>query len=88
MKFLLSRFVWDNKEELLYKTLEDKQLLCIPRVHELTLNRIMEAHDIPLGGHFGRDKTLANLYSKKLFLAGNGQRRRGLRKVMYKLPSE
>ena len=69
MKFLLSRFVWDDTTGLLYKTLVDTQLLCIPRVNDLTLHRIIEAHDIPLGGHFGRDKTLANL-AKNFFWPG------------------
>ena len=69
MKFLLSRFVWDDTTGLLYKTIVDTQLLCIPRVNDLTLHRIIEAHDIPLGGHFGRDKTLANL-AKNFFWPG------------------
>jgi len=35
----------------------------------LRINRLLEAHDIPLGGHFGREKTLANL-AKNFFWPG------------------
>ena len=69
MKFLLSRYIWDDNTELLYKTIETKQLLCIPRVKDLTLHRISEVNDTPLGGHFGRDKTLANI-AKNFFWPG------------------
>jgi transposase InsO family protein len=61
MAFKVSNYRWDNDEGLLYRILANKEKLCIPDKGVLRINRILEAHDIPLGGHFGREKTLANL---------------------------
>ena len=69
LKFSLSKYIWDEEEELLFRLLEEKHVLCLPKAGNIILNRLLEAHDIPLGGHFGRDKTLANL-SKNFFWPG------------------
>ena len=61
LQFPVSKLLWDAKEGLIYRKLEGKLLLCLPRVGNIILNRLLEAHDSPLGGHFGRDKTLSNL---------------------------
>ncbi len=69
MKFKMSNYRWDNEEQLLYRKIADTEKLCIPNKGTLRLNRLVEAHDIPLGGHFGRDKTLANI-AKNFFWPG------------------
>ena len=69
MKFLLSRFEWDAEQSLLYKKLDSKRTLCIPRTGSLVVDRIFDSHDTPLGAHMGRDKTLA-LVSKNFFWPG------------------
>ena len=51
MKFLLARYVWDDITGLLYKTIEAKQFLCIPRVKDRTLHSIPETHDTPQARH-------------------------------------
>ena len=69
LKFLLGKFSWDEKEKLLYKNICDKQVLCIPRSGRLIVDRLFEAHDTTVGGHLGRDKTLANV-AKNFFWPG------------------
>jgi len=69
MKFLMERFIWEDDVGLLFKVLETKRVLCIPRVGRLVVDRLFEAHDTPIGGHLGRDKTLANV-AKKFFWPG------------------
>ena len=69
MKFKMSNYRWDKDENLLYRRIVDTEKLCIPNKGTLRLNRLIEAHDIPLGGHFGRDKTLANI-AKNFFWPG------------------
>ena len=69
MKFLLERFIWEEDDNLLFKILEDKRVLCIPRVGSLVVDRLFEAHDTPIGAHLGRDKTLATI-AKKFFWPG------------------
>ena len=61
MKFLMERFIWEDDVGLLFKVLETKRVLCIPRVGRLVVDRLFEAHDTPIGGHLGRDKTLAKV---------------------------
>ena len=69
MVFKISNYRWDRKEKLLYRKIVDTERLCIPNTGVLRVNRLLEAHDIPLGGHFGREKTLANL-ARNFFWSG------------------
>ena len=69
MKFTLSKYTWDDEQRLLYRGLDDKQVLCLPKVGNIIVNRLLEFHDVPLAGHFGRDKTLASL-AKNFFWPG------------------
>ena len=69
MVFKTSNYRWDSIEKLLFRKIAEAERLCIPKWGTLRLNRLLEAHDIPLGGHFGREKTLANL-AKNFFWPG------------------
>ena len=69
MKFKISNYRWDRKQKLLYRKIAETEKLCIPNNGTLRINRLQEAHDIPLGGHFGREKTLANI-AKNFFWPG------------------
>jgi hypothetical protein len=69
MVFKTSNYRWDSREKLLFRKIAETERLCIPGWGTLRLNRLLEAHDIPLGGHFGREKTLANL-AKNFFWPG------------------
>ena len=69
LRFLVEKFIWDNEDGLLFKLLENKRVLCLPRKGSLIVDRLYEAHDTPVGAHLGRDKTLANI-AKKFFWPG------------------
>jgi len=69
MVFKTSNYRWDSIEKLLFRKIAEAERLCLPNWGTLRLNRLLEAHDIPLGGHFGREKTLANL-AKNFFWPG------------------
>jgi len=68
-KFQMSNYRWDEEQGLLYRSIADTERLCIPKTGTLRLNRILEAHDTPLGGHFGREKTLASV-ARNFFWSG------------------
>ena len=76
LRFLVDKFIWEKEESLLFKVLENKRVLCLPRIGSLIVDRLYEAHDTPLGAHLGRDKTLANI-AKKFFWPGMVKLRRG-----------
>ena len=69
LRFLVEKFIWEKEDKLLFKILENKRVLCLPKIGSLIVDRLYKAHDTPLGAHLGRDKTLANI-AKKFFWPG------------------
>ena len=62
MRFTCSKYVWNKVDKLLYKYVVDGvEKLCIPQFESLRLNILLNTHETPVGGHAGRDKTLARI---------------------------
>ena len=60
-------FVW--RDDLLYRRSSRSDRLCVPAAGGCRLQVLQELHATPLGGHFGRDKTLA-LASRSVWWPG------------------